>query len=87
MIGYLYGAGAQEVEADGFKKAEMMKATHLLGDTDFPAGLFTDERHAELSAVIFTNAYSMAKLARIVWVILRTPGATSERWPPATMAA
>ena len=61
LIGYLYGEGAQEVETGGRKQAKTMYAKHLLGDTAFPAGLFADEQHAELSAVIFSNACSMAK--------------------------
>ena len=65
LIGYLYGEGAQEVEAAGRKQARTMQATHLLGDATFPAGLFADGEHAELSAVIFSNACSMAKLNRV----------------------
>ena len=42
-----------------------MPATHLLGPSAFPAGLFADDRHAELSAVIFSNACSIAKLYRV----------------------
>lgn len=65
LIGYLYGEGAQEIEVSGQKQATPMFATHLLGDTGFPAGLFADDRHKELSAVIFTNACSIAKLNRV----------------------
>ena len=65
LIGYLYGEGAQEVESEGRKRARSMHATHLLGDAAFPAGLFADERHSELSAVIFSNACSLAKLNRV----------------------
>lgn len=65
LIGYLYGEGAREVEIAGRVQAVAMQATHLLGDTGFPAGLFTDDRHSELSAVVFSNACSIAKLNRV----------------------
>lgn len=65
LIGYLYGQGAYESEVDGRKLATPMFATKLLGPTEFPAGLFTDGRAASLSAVIFTNACSIAKLNRV----------------------
>lgn len=66
LIGYLYGQGAQVTEVDGAAVATPVSATHLLGSSAFPAGLFSDDRHAELSAVIFSNACSMAKLNRVM---------------------
>lgn len=39
--------------------------THLLGAAGFKAGPFCDETYAELSAVIFTNACTIAKLSRV----------------------
>ena len=65
LIGYLFGEGAHAVDVDGRKQAKVIKAEHLLGDDAFPVGLFADDRHAELSAVIFSNACSMAKLNRV----------------------
>lgn len=65
LIGYLYGEGAQEVVVEGQRKAILTSATHLLGDTGFQAGLFRNGRHPELSAVIFSNACSIAKLNRV----------------------
>lgn len=65
LIGYLYGEGAHAVDTDGGKRANVIHATHLLGEAGFPAGLFTDDRQAELSAVIFSNACSVAKLNRV----------------------
>jgi len=65
LIGYLYGEGAQVINVDGVRRAVAMPATHLLGPSAFPAGLFADDRHAELSAVIFSNACSIAKLNRV----------------------
>jgi hypothetical protein len=66
LIGYLYGEGAQEVEVDGRLIAVPMPRKQLLGPTHFPAGLFGDARHAELSAVIFSNACSIAKYNRVL---------------------
>ncbi len=65
LIGYLYGEGAQVADVGGTPRAVAMPATHLLGPSAFPAGLFADDRHAELSAVIFSNACSIAKLNRV----------------------
>ncbi|EHS50189.1 hypothetical protein PDO_2660 [Rhizobium sp. PDO1-076] len=65
LIGYLQGSGATVAEIDGSLQAVSMPAETLLGPTRFPAGLFADDRHAELSAVIFSNACSIAKLNRV----------------------
>lgn len=65
LIGYLYGKGARVIEIDGKSHAIPFTATHLLGPSAFPAGLFSDNRHAELSAIIFSNACSIAKLNRV----------------------
>jgi hypothetical protein len=65
LIGYLYGEGAHVTEVDGRKLAVPTSKTILLGPSAFPAGLFADDRAAELSAVIFTNACSIAKLNRV----------------------
>jgi hypothetical protein len=66
LIGYLYGEGAQGVEVDGRLLAVPMPRKQLLGPTQFPAGLFADARHTELSAVIFSNACSIAKYNRVL---------------------
>ena len=65
LIGYLFGEGAHAVDVDGRKQAKTIHATHLLEDDAFPVGLFADDRHSDLSAVIFSNACSMAKLNRV----------------------
>jgi len=65
LAGYLYGTGA-EPRDDGDKRiAVAIKRTELLGESTFPAGLFSDETHADLSAVIFSNACSISKLSRV----------------------
>lgn len=65
LIGYLQGSGATVAEVDGRKQAVPMPAEYLLGPAQFPAGLFANDRHAELSAVISSNACSIAKLNRV----------------------
>ena len=65
LFGYLFGEGAHAIDADGRKQAKTIQATHLLQDEAFPVGLFADDRHSQLSAVIFSNACSMAKLNRV----------------------
>ena len=65
LIGYLFGEGAYAVDVGDSKQAKTIQATHLLEDDAFPVGLFADDRHSDLSAVIFSNACSMAKLNRV----------------------
>ena len=65
LIGYLQGSGATVAEVDGRLVAVPLPAEHLLGPTRFPAGLFANDHHRELSAVIFSNACSIAKLNRV----------------------
>ena len=65
LIGYLYGHGAEVVNTAGCRQAKAIHVSQLLGDSEFKAGLFADEKHAELSAVIFSNACSISKLNRV----------------------
>lgn len=65
LIGYLYGRGADVAEVGGRREAVSVSRTHLLGVSAFPAGLFANDQHAALSAVIFSNACSIAKLNRV----------------------
>lgn len=62
---YLYGEIAKIETRDGRSVAVAESITHLLGASAFPAGLFCNDEHAELSAVLFTNACSIAKLDRV----------------------
>ncbi len=66
LIGYLYGEGAEVVEEGGRSVARPVSASHLHGPSAFPAGLFAKADHAELSAVIFSNACSISKLNRVM---------------------
>ncbi|WP_217907902.1 hypothetical protein [Parasphingorhabdus flavimaris] len=65
LMGYLYGTGAHVRNINGKQTAVPMAATHLLGASAFPAGLFTNADSSELSAVLFSNACSVAKLNRV----------------------
>lgn len=65
LIGYLYGMHAEVIDVDGRRSAAAVAATHLLGATAFPAGLFRNDTHSELSAVIFSNACSIGKFNRV----------------------
>jgi hypothetical protein len=57
---YLYGFYAETEPTPALRPAST-----LLGDSEFPAGLFSDDRCPSLSAVIFSNACSIAKLNRV----------------------
>ncbi len=57
---YLYGLYVEYREVPALKSA-----SRLLGESGFPAGLFCNDEHAELSAVIFTNACAISKLNRV----------------------
>ena len=65
LLGYLYGFGAKVIEVGGQRVAVGYETDRLLGTSGFPAGLFRNEDHAELSAIIFTNACSTSKFNRI----------------------
>ena len=65
LISYLYGMYAEVIEVDGRRIASSSDVSHLLGEAVFPAGLFRTTEHSELSAVVFTNACSIAKFNRV----------------------
>ena len=73
LIGYLYGTGAEVAEVDGRKQARPLSVSHLKGSSAFPAGLFANDRHGELSAVIFSNACSLGKFNRVAITTLGVP--------------
>lgn len=66
LIGYLYGEGAEPVVEEGRPLARVVTASHLQGPSAFPAGLFANADHPELSAVIFSSACSVSKLNRVM---------------------
>lgn len=65
LLGYLYGMSAEVIEVDGERVAKAGEASRLLGTSGFPAGLFRNDAHAGLSAVIFTNACTVGKFNRV----------------------
>lgn len=73
LIGYLYGQGAEVAHMDGSRQARPITASRLRGPSAFPAGLFANDQHAELSAVVFSNACSIAKLNRVAITALGAP--------------
>lgn len=73
LIGYLYGRGAEVSEVDGRKQARPVSVSHLQGPSAFPAGLFANDQRSELSAVIFSNACSLAKFNRVAITTLGVP--------------
>jgi hypothetical protein len=62
---YLYGQEARLVEGDGAARAISHDIQTLLGPQAIPAGIFRSDVHPELSAILFTNACSIAKLNRV----------------------
>jgi hypothetical protein len=65
LMGYLYGLYAREVEVDGKRVAIPEDVETLLGDQRIPAGLFMTPAGEDLSAVIFSNGATLAKLSRV----------------------
>lgn len=65
LIAYLTGYGAEVAEIDGKNVAVGIESDELAGGSGFRPGLFRDDRHAELSAIIFTNACTLGKLNRM----------------------
>jgi len=65
LICYLYGIYPVVKMDAGIQLACAESVESLLGKSAFPAGLFADNQHSELSAVIFTNACSIAKFNRV----------------------
>jgi hypothetical protein len=66
LIGYLYAISARPEEIDGRRVPVSKSVTHLLGASGFPAGLLANDEHAELSAIIFTNACTTGKFNRMM---------------------
>lgn len=65
LIAYLYGNYVREVEREG-KIVAIAEAIDMLpGDPSIRAGLFFSKEGEELSAVIFSNAATLAKLSRV----------------------
>jgi hypothetical protein len=65
LVGYLFGMHAERAEVSGRVVAVSSPSSHLLGESAFPAGLFRNADHSELSAVVFTNACAISKFNRV----------------------
>lgn len=65
LVGYLYGLYVRELEVDGQRVAVPEAVETLLGEQRIPAGLFLTPEGKNLSAVIFSNAATLAKLSRV----------------------
>ncbi|SPC18460.1 hypothetical protein [Cupriavidus taiwanensis] len=65
LIAYLYGLYVRKVEREGKVVAAAEAVDTLPGDPSIRAGLFFTPEGKELSAVIFSNGASLAKLSRV----------------------
>jgi hypothetical protein len=75
LMAYLYGTyGVVEGEGED-RKGVVKTVTELLGAEKIPAGLFRDPANASLSAVVFSNAATIAKFNRMGFLAgIRPPG-------------
>ena len=72
---YLYGLHPQVMDGPNGPKAFGTPVDILLGESDFPAGLFRDSSMTYLSAVIFSNAATLGKFNRMGYLAgWRPPG-------------
>jgi hypothetical protein len=55
----------ERAEVGGRVVAVSRPSSRLLGESAFPAGLFRNANHGELSAVVFTNACAISKFNRV----------------------
>lgn len=77
---YLYGMRADVEEESGKRRAIGTPITHLTGKHGIPAGIFRDQVFAHVSAVIFSNAATLAKFNRMGFLAgWRPPGLTMIR--------
>ncbi|MES2356549.1 MAG: hypothetical protein V4568_19545 [Pseudomonadota bacterium] len=65
LISYLYGIYSEAVDVNGRQVITGRKVSHLFGESQFPSGLFRRDESTHVSAVIFTNACSIAKFNRV----------------------
>lgn len=65
LVGYLYGFYAREVDVQGKRVAVAEEVYRLPGEPKIPAGLFFTLEGEELSAVIFSQGATLAKLSRV----------------------
>ncbi|WP_175892904.1 hypothetical protein [Burkholderia cepacia] len=65
LMAYLYGVYVRKIEREGKIVAVAESVDTLPGDPGIRAGLFFTSEGEELSAVIFSNAATLAKLSRV----------------------
>jgi hypothetical protein len=65
LMAYLYGAYGTVEERDGERVGAMKSISELMGDEKIPAGLFRSPESAKLSAIVFSNAATIAKFNRM----------------------
>jgi len=75
LMAYLYGVYAV-VEGEGLERVGVLKTvTELLGAEKIPAGLFSNPENSKLSAIVFSNAATIAKFNRMGFLAgIRPPG-------------
>lgn len=75
LMAYLYGAYGTIEERDGDRVGVMKSITELMGEEKIPAGLFRSPESVKLSAVVFSNAATIAKFNRMGFLAgIRPPG-------------
>ncbi|HDS1738281.1 hypothetical protein NPS49_05800 [Pseudomonas putida] len=74
LITYLYGVYATEQVVDGAPVAVGIPVDRLLGEQDIPAGLFHNPLNSGISAIIFSNACTIAKFSRVIATMTREEG-------------
>lgn len=65
LMGYLYGFYVEEMDVAGKRVAVPEPIGELLGSEQIPAGLFLTPEGEELSAVLFSQGATLAKLSRV----------------------
>ncbi|MBV6323753.1 hypothetical protein [Duganella violaceipulchra] len=65
LLAYLYGVYGTIEERDGEKVGVLNSITELMGAEKIPAGLFRSPESAKLSAIVFSNAATIAKFNRM----------------------
>ncbi len=65
LMAYLYGLDIRVEEKDGVRSATQQIVDSLRTAQPIPAGLFCSAEHEEVSAILFSNACSIAKFNRV----------------------
>ncbi len=80
MIAYLYNAWLTAADHNDAIEAMLVEITEHLDENKFPAGLFQNSEYSWLSAVIFSNAATIAKFNRMGYLAgIRSKGLRMSR--------